>query len=305
MIPIFLTDLGQLRFPGCTRNSKARIAMDCDPTDVDGIALDVQPGSASGNERAGVQLGDFFFGQDTAKNGTKNVGLVDASGNLVELLIGSRDALTAFATGGQTNATALQVGPNRITVCATAGDSVKLPASVAGAIVILTHNGATAADVFPATGEAINNLGANAAFRQPNNTQTTFVCNVVGTWSAQLPTRDAKFTTRALSTSTAAAGELTGAKVVTMNNSGANPGNYTTRTAAQMIADGFYQVGDSYNLRIVNGQGTGVLTVVAGDGNVTLTGTMTLAINSFRDFVVTITAAGTLTIQSVATGTFS
>lgn len=115
----------------------------------------------------------------------------------------------------------------------------------------------------------------------------------------------AKYTTRALLGSTAAAGELTGANRVTMNNSGANPGNYTTRTAAQMIADGLLSPGDSYDLRIVNGQGVGVLTLVAGDGNVTLTGTMTLAINSFRDFVVTCTGAGTLTIQSTATGTFS
>lgn len=115
----------------------------------------------------------------------------------------------------------------------------------------------------------------------------------------------AKYTTRALSSSTAAAGELTGAQSVFMNNSGATPGTYTTRTAAQMIADGSYQVGDSYDLRIINGQGTGVLTLAAGDANVTLTGTMTMAINTWRDFVVTITGAGTLTIQSAGTGTFS
>jgi hypothetical protein len=114
-----------------------------------------------------------------------------------------------------------------------------------------------------------------------------------------------KFTTRAMSSSTANAGDLTGAKFVTIHNTGATPGNFTTRTAAQMIADGFYQVGDSYMLRIVNAQGTGAITLVAGDGNVTITGTATMAINSFRDFIVTITAAGTLTIQSSGTGTFS
>jgi hypothetical protein len=75
----------------------------------------------------------------------------------------------------------------------------------------------------------------------------------------------AKYTTRALSSSTAAAGELTGAGFVTMNNSGATPGTYTTRTAAQMIADAGLQKGDTYNLRIVNGQGTGTLTLAAGD----------------------------------------
>lgn len=115
----------------------------------------------------------------------------------------------------------------------------------------------------------------------------------------------AKFTTAALApAATAAAGDLTGAASVVMNNSANNPGNYTTRTAAQMIVDGLLSVGDSYELRIVNGQGVGVLTLVAGAG-VTLTGTMTIAINTWRDFVVTVTAAGAITIQSIATGTFS
>lgn len=115
----------------------------------------------------------------------------------------------------------------------------------------------------------------------------------------------AKFTTAALApASTAAAGDLTGAASVVFNNSANNPGNYTTRTAAQMIADHVMQPGDSYELRIVNGQGVGVLTLVAGAG-VTPSGTMTIAINTWRDFVVTCTAAGAITIQSIATGTFS
>lgn len=217
------------------------------------------------------------------------------------------NAITAFAGGGQGSAVALTAAYNRITVCATAGDSVKLPAATAGLAITVTSavTSGKGHDVFPATGEAINNLAANSAIRQPPGTTIKFVCDVAGTWNVTIPQPDAKFTTRALSSSTAAAGELTGAKWVTMNNSGATPGNYTTRTAAQMIADGFYQVGDSYNLRIVNGQGTGTLTLVAGDGNVTITGTATALVNTFRDFVVTITAAGTLTIQSVGTGVFS
>lgn len=117
----------------------------------------------------------------------------------------------------------------------------------------------------------------------------------------------AKYTTRSLAGGVpAAAGELTGAANVTMNNSGVNPGTYATRTAAQMIAEGLLSPGDSYNLRIVNGQGTGNLTLGnGGDANVTLTGSMIIAVNAFRDFVVTCTGAGTLTIQSTATGTFS
>jgi hypothetical protein len=224
-----------------------------------------------------------------------------------QILFSSVNALTATAGGGQTNALPLTSMFNRITTVASAGDSVKLPPATAGSEIYVISTAANGPDVFPFLGDAINALAANTAVRLAQNVGVRFMCVVAGTWQVSTSgvQRDAKYTTRALSSSTAAAGELTGARFVNMNNSGATPGTYTTRTAAQMIADGAYQVGDSYMLRIVNGQGTGVLTLAAGDGNVTLTGTMTMAINSFRDFVVTITAAGTLTIQSVATGTFS
>lgn len=115
----------------------------------------------------------------------------------------------------------------------------------------------------------------------------------------------AKFTTAALAAAaTAAAGDLTGAAYVVFTNTAINPGTYTTRTAAQMLADGLLSVGDTYELRIINGQGTGVLTLGNGVG-VTLTGTMTMAINSWRDFIVTVTGANAITIQNAGTGTFS
>ncbi len=114
-----------------------------------------------------------------------------------------------------------------------------------------------------------------------------------------------QYTTAALSSSTAAAGQLTGANFTVMNNSGANPGNYTTRTATQMFGDiPNCQIGTTYVLRIKNGQGTGILTVAAGTG-VTLTGTMTIAINTFRDFAVTFQSTTTCTLQSIGTGTDS
>lgn len=229
----------------------------------------------------------------------------DAGGRI---LASTANSLTATAGGGQTNALPLTSMFNRVTTVATAGDSVKLPASTAlniGDEITVTNTAANGVDIFPATGDQINAQGANVAFRLGQNMQVQFRLHAAGVWTTIIPFRDSKFTTAALSGSTAAAGQLTGARTVVMNNSGANPGTYTTRTGAQMVADGNYQVGDSYLLRIVNGQGTGTLTLAAGDANVTLTGTMTVAVNSFRDFVVTITGTNTLTIQSVATGTWS
>lgn len=77
----------------------------------------------------------------------------------------SLSSLTAFAGGGQGSATQTAHGFNEITVSATAGDSVKLPAAADGGVVIIKNDGATAADVYPATGDTINDGSANAAIR--------------------------------------------------------------------------------------------------------------------------------------------
>lgn len=92
-------------------------------------------------------------------------------------------ALTASATSVQATATDLPATFNRITTCATAGDSVKLPAAAAGAMVVVTNAGAESADVFPQTGEAINAGAANAAVAVASGATTMFVCTVAGTWN--------------------------------------------------------------------------------------------------------------------------
>lgn len=97
------------------------------------------------------------------------------------------NAITAFAGGGQGSATQLAKGINRVTVVATAGDSVKLPVSVAGMhVVVINADSADAMDVFPATGEAINALSANTAISVAANKTIAFFCAVAGTWNSIL-----------------------------------------------------------------------------------------------------------------------
>lgn len=116
----------------------------------------------------------------------------------------------------------------------------------------------------------------------------------------------AKFTTIATDTTIAgSAGDITGADFVVYRTTAAGAGGiaYTTRTGAQLFADiPNAQIGFSYMLMVVS-QGGGTVTISAGDGNVTLVGTMTIATKTTRLFVVTITAANALTIQSVSKGT--
>lgn len=215
------------------------------------------------------------------------------------------NGLTALAGGGQTSATALSVNINRITTCATAGDSVKLPLSATGLFISVVNSGATYANVFPFLGDIIDGLAANTAISIPAGGMVIFTCAVAGMWnSTPVGFVAAKYTTGTTAT-TFAAGQLTGAGNVNYANTQATPGSIATRTATQMFTDDPYaRVGASYVLRIINAQGTGTLTVTAGSG-VTLTGTATVAINTWREFIVTYTTATALVIQNNATGTFS
>lgn len=111
----------------------------------------------------------------------------------------------------------------------------------------------------------------------------------------------ATWNTAALSTSTASAGHLSGAAVCVMNNSGANPGTYTTRTARQMITDSNLQNGQKYIVILCNGQATGTLTLGGGTG-VTITGTATVATNVFRIYVVSVDSDTAMTFTNAGSG---
>jgi hypothetical protein len=75
--------------------------------------------------------------------------------------------ITAFATGGQASATQLSSDISIVTTCATAADSVKLPAAASGRIMSVTNSGAAALAVFPGTGDTIDGLSANASVTIP------------------------------------------------------------------------------------------------------------------------------------------
>ena len=88
--------------------------------------------------------------------------------------------------GGQGSATPLPAAINRLTTVGTAGDSVVLPASAPGMQIIVANSTATSANVFPASGEAINGLGANGAFALATTKVATFYCTNAGQWHSIL-----------------------------------------------------------------------------------------------------------------------
>lgn len=116
-----------------------------------------------------------------------------------------------------------------------------------------------------------------------------------------------KVSTINVTAGTLSAGNITGGEFVTLITTNATPGTQTTRTAAQMYADDPTAfIGQSYTLRICN-SGAGTLTLGAGTG-VTLSGTMTVATTTFRDFNVTYggtEASPTVTITNIGLGTYT
>lgn len=110
-----------------------------------------------------------------------------------------------------------------------------------------------------------------------------------------------KLTSNATSgATTAAAGDLTGAAITVATYSAVGAANLQTRTATQMVTDAGLTTGSTYLLVIRNTSG-GTTTLTNGTG-VTLTGTMTMATNTYRLFAVTVQSATTLTITSLGSG---
>lgn len=96
--------------------------------------------------------------------------------------------VTAFAGGGQTNATALDYGINTVTTVATAADSVKLPVAVAGATVFVRNVAANATTVYGSGIDTINGVATATGVSQAATSGIWYVCTassstgVAGTW---------------------------------------------------------------------------------------------------------------------------
>ena len=107
------------------------------------------------------------------------------------------------------------------------------------------------------------------------------------------------------------AGAITGAQDVVLINTANGPGNQTTRSALQMLADLTQQLGfvpaQGYQwfLTIVH-QGTGTLTLVAGAGVTLGSGTNSVATTGNRTYLCTVTSVNpngpAITIQTTGSG---
>lgn len=102
------------------------------------------------------------------------------------LYLTNKDGIVATPGGGQANAVLITTGIARVAVCATANDSVKLPAAIAGMKITVPNAGVASLNVFPNTGDQINALAANAAFAVPAGKLVTFYSAGAGIWHSLL-----------------------------------------------------------------------------------------------------------------------
>lgn len=145
----------------------------------------------SGTANFVVNSGAFAF-QPAVVPPNATPGTIGAAGSTTTILgnlaLGTTtNGITALAGGGQANAPILASAINRVTTVASGNDSVRLPAAVAGNVVLVANSAAAnSMNVFPQSGESINALSANAAFAMAANSRAVFFCAVNGVWSAVL-----------------------------------------------------------------------------------------------------------------------
>lgn len=133
-----------------------------------------------------------------------------------------------------------------------------------------------------------------------NHVDTTAIVNLPATQYAAL-TNTTGFTLTA-------AGNEAGAQDCALALTGTlgSGQNVQSDTAANIVAAiPNARVGQSYRLRIINASGGAFAWTLTTNTGMTLTGTMSIAQNTWRDFYVTLTSLTAVAIQSIGTGTNS
>lgn len=93
--------------------------------------------------------------------------------------------ITAFATGGQTNAVALTGETCIVSTCATNGDSVKLRAAIKGISQYVKNRGAAACNVFAPSGDSMDGT-ANGSVSVPAGKGAYFRCVDATDWYSMI-----------------------------------------------------------------------------------------------------------------------
>lgn len=222
--------------------------------------------------------------------------------------VGAGTITAAGIVGGITSRGGAQTGTPFSDATDTAANIIlALPAGApVGTTFLWTYENTTNANATITAGLNVT-LAGNVVV--PLLTTATYLVNKTGATAVSItfvnggsliPLPVAQYLTGALQAATLTVGGITGSQVCNYDNTGTTPGNLNMPTAPQIIAAiPNAQIGFSYELYIRNSSGSANTATITTNTGVTLTGTMTIAQTVTRQFVVTITGAATVTVQSM------
>jgi hypothetical protein len=100
--------------------------------------------------------------------------------------VSASSGLTAHAGGTQAAALNLVSAINNVSTVATAGDSVRLPASAAGMAIEVTNSGAASMQVYGAGTDTINGVATGTGVAQLPGQSVVYTCAIAGNWLANV-----------------------------------------------------------------------------------------------------------------------
>lgn len=232
----------------------------------------------------------------------------------------SQIAITAGATRTQAGAYQLSSQYSRVDTSTAhsattgLGDGVALPlaASLAGSFFVLHNNTSNIIQVYTsaAGSDTLNGQTGSIGVAQAPNSVEIYYVTAASTWQVGASRKFASFKTNtATGDATLAAANISGGSAsvdLAMTGALAAGGALTLPTVANLAATlPGLTIGHSYRLRICNQSSNNFAWTVTTNTGWTVTGTATIAQNTWREFVITFTSLTAATIQNVAIGTFS
>jgi hypothetical protein len=226
-----------------------------------------------------------------------------------------KDNQTANSAGTQAAGTQIVAGFTRFATVAGASYSATAPKAIPGRRFVIANDGANSLALFPYLGDAIGANAANASYLIPSGGLVEFYCLSPGIFKPDAASNlNPFFAATAYNTNAATAGttltaaNISGGNVTVLNMTGtlAGAANAQLPTVAQLVAAiPGAQIGQSYEMRIINTSSGAFAWTITTNTGWTLNGTMSIAQNTTRDFLVTLTSLTTATIQQIGTGTTS
>lgn len=238
-------------------------------------------------------------------------------GGLGAVFASAQTGITAGATRTQAGAYALSTQYSRVdtstahSATTLLGDGVALPVStaMAGSFFVLFNNTANYIQVYGSGSDTVSGATGSSGIAQAPNKVEVYYCHAANKWVRQGSVRLASFKTNSATTDTTLnVSDISGHGAVDLALTGTlAAGRACTLPLVADLAltlDGII-VGTSYRLRICNQSSANFAWTVTTNTGWTVTGTATIAQNTWREFVVTFTSLTAATLQNVATGTFS